>query len=174
MRLAQVTAARDFPRLDAIRLDGPVLAFTACTALFTAIAAGLAPALRGSRFNLAESLHGGDGATAGGFRGLRARRMRDGLLAAEAAFAVLLLVAATLLARSFVRLTHVDAGYTADRVLAAQVYVPGCDADRDARQRRSAEHIGALIVGAARAPSRDAWRRLGRRRQHDAARRLDA
>jgi predicted permease len=124
-----------------------VLAFTALTALFTAVAAGIAPALRGSRFNLAESLHGGDGATAGGFRGLRARRMRDGLLTAEAAFAVVLLVAATLLARSFVRLTHVDAGYTADHVLAAQVYVPGYDAAQLPAPggAAKAEHISTLM-----------------------------
>jgi putative ABC transport system permease protein len=142
VRLAQTTAARDFPRLDAIRLDAPVLAFTIATTLFTAIAAGIAPALRGSRFNLAESLHGGDGATAGGFRGIRARRMRDGLLAAEAAFAVLLLVAATLLARSFVRLTHVDAGYTPDRVLAVQVDVPGGNGDgRATRTQRLVEML---------------------------------
>jgi putative ABC transport system permease protein len=147
VRLAQASAARDFPRLDAIALDAPVLAFTVATTLFTALAAGLAPALRGSRFNLAESLHGGDGASAGGFRGLRARRLRDGLLAAEAAFAVLLLVAATLLARSFVRLTHVDAGYTADRVLAAQVYIPGYDgpARPGPESTAKAEHVSALI-----------------------------
>jgi putative ABC transport system permease protein len=147
VRFAQAFAARDFPRLDAIVLDGPVLAFTAATALFTALAAGLAPALRGSRFNLADSLHGGDGASAGGFRGLRARRLRDGLLAAEAAFAVLLLVAATLLARSFVRLTHVDAGYTADHVLTAQIYVPGYDAAqvRAPNSAAKAEHIATLV-----------------------------
>ncbi|MGH9143693.1 MAG: FtsX-like permease family protein, partial [Vicinamibacterales bacterium] len=148
IRLAQVTAARDFPRLDAVRLDAPVLAFTAATALFTAIAAGIAPALRNSRFDLAESLHGGDSATAGGFRGRHARRLRDVLLTAEAAFAVLLLVGATLLARSFVRLTHVDAGYTADRVLAAEVYVPGYDAagmDTSGGAAK-AEHIGTLIA----------------------------
>src|SRR3954447_14600907 len=143
VRVARVTAARDFPRLDAIELDAPVLAFTAFTALFTAVAAGIAPALRGSRFNLAESLHGGDGATAGGFRGLRARRMRDGLLTAEAAFAVLLLVAATLLARSFVRLTHVDAGYTSDRVLAVEVFVPGGSGDPQAA--RTQLLIAALV-----------------------------
>jgi putative ABC transport system permease protein len=147
VRLAQLTAMHDFPRLDAVRLDGPVLAFTLGTSLFTALAAGLAPALRGSRFNLAESLHGGDGASAGGFRGLRARRMRDGLLAAEGAFAVLLIVAAMLLARSFVRLTNVDAGYTADRVLAAEVYVPGYDSAQltGPGGAAKAEHVGALI-----------------------------
>src|SRR5207253_7177736 len=89
-------------------------------------------AWRGAGFNLAESLHGGDGATADGFRGLRARRLRDGLLVLEAAFAVLLLVDAILLARSFTKLTHVDAGYTADRVLAVEILVPGGDADDQA------------------------------------------
>jgi len=58
--------------------------------------------------------------------------MRDGLLAAEAAFAVLLLVGAILLARSFVKLTRVDAGYTPDRVLAVQVHVPGGNSDEQA------------------------------------------
>ena len=125
VRLAPVLAARNFPRLDAIVIDGRAIAFTALAALSTAILSGLAPALRGARFNLAESLHGGDGASAGGFRGVRARRLRDGLLVAEAAFAVMLLVAAILLARSFVRLTQVDAGYTADHVLTAEINVPG-------------------------------------------------
>jgi len=126
---APLVAARDFPRLDAITVDARVVGFAALTAMLTTIVSGLAPALRGSRFNLAESLHGGDGATAGGFRGLRARRLRDGLLIAEAAFAVLLLVGATLLARSFITLATIDAGYTARNVVAVEVYVPGGDAD---------------------------------------------
>ncbi len=88
VRLAPALAAQNFPRLDAIVIDGRAIAFTAVASLSTAILSGLAPALRGARFNLAESLHGGDGATAGGFRGVRARRLRDGLLVAEAAFAV--------------------------------------------------------------------------------------
>jgi putative ABC transport system permease protein len=125
VRMAPAFAASTFPRLDAIAIDARVVAFTAAAVLVTTILSGLAPALRGARFNLAESLHGGDGATAGGFRGLRARRLRDGLLVAEAAFAVLLLVGASLLARSFVRLMNVDAGYSSDRVLTAEVYIPG-------------------------------------------------
>ena len=50
-------------------LDGRTIVFTLAATLVTAILSGLAPALRGARFNLAESLHGGDGASAGGFRG---------------------------------------------------------------------------------------------------------
>jgi putative ABC transport system permease protein len=125
VRLAPLLASRTFPRLDAIVIDGRVIAFSAVASIATAILSGLAPALRGARINLAESLQGGDGATAGGFRGLRATRLRDGLLVAEAAFAVMLLVGAMLLARSFVLLTQVDAGYTADRVLVAEINVPG-------------------------------------------------
>ena len=90
VRAAPLLAARDFPRLDAIAIHLQVIACAAAAALLTAIVSGLAPALRGSRVTLAESLHGGDGATAGGFRDRRARHLRDALLAAEAAFAVLL------------------------------------------------------------------------------------
>ena len=129
VRLAPAVVPGDFPRLDAVHLDGRTLAFTAAAALVTTVLSGLAPALRGARFNLVEALRGGDGATAGGFRGLRARRLREGLLVAESAFAVLLLVAAAMLARSFVKLTQVDGGYTADGVLAAEIYLPGGDAD---------------------------------------------
>jgi putative ABC transport system permease protein len=127
--LAPLLAARDFPRLDAVAVDGRVIAFAAAAALFTAIVSGLAPALRGARFDLAPALHGGDGGSGGGFRGRRAQRLRDALLVGEAAFAVLLLVGAALMTRSFLRLINVDAGYTPDHVLAAEVFVPGGDAD---------------------------------------------
>jgi predicted permease len=125
-------AASDFPRLDAVRIDARAVAFTAAATLITAMVSGLAPALRGARVSLVGSLRGGDPAAAGEFRGARPSRLRDALLAIESAFAVLLLVGAILLARSFARLTHVDAGYTPDRVLAAEVYVPGGDAPAQA------------------------------------------
>ncbi len=137
VRLIPAFASSDFPRLDDVAIDVRVVGFTAAAAIVTALISGIAPALRGARVDLAESLHGGDGATAGGFRGRRARRLRDGLLIAESAFAVVLLVAATLLARSFVKLTHVDAGYTPQHVLAAEIYVPGGDAPARADAMRA-------------------------------------
>src|SRR4051812_36487623 len=139
VQLAPAVVARDFPRLDAIRIDGRTIAFTAVATLVTALLSGVAPALRGARFDLSESLRGGDGATADGFRGRRARRLREGLLIAESAFAVVLLIAATMLGRSFVKLLEVDAGYTAAGVLAAEIYVPGGDADD------RAQAMGALV-----------------------------
>jgi predicted permease len=70
------------------------------------------------------ALRGGNGATAAGFHGPRDRRLRDVLLVAESAFALMLIVAAILLVRSFVSLTSVDAGYTAERVVTAHVMMP--------------------------------------------------
>jgi putative ABC transport system permease protein len=139
VRIAARAAASDFPRLDAVRIDGRTVAFTAVATLVTAIVSGLAPAVRGARVSLISALRGGDAASAAEFRGARGGRLRDVLLAVESAFAVLLLVGAILLARSFARLTHVDAGYTADRVLAAEVYVPGGDAPDQAAR------IGTLV-----------------------------
>jgi putative ABC transport system permease protein len=132
VRIAPAVASSDFPRLDAVYIDARAVAFTLAATLATTILSGLAPALRGARMNLNDSLHGGDGASAGGFRGTRAQQLRNGLLVIESAFAVLLLVGAILLARSFTKLTHVDAGYTPDRVLATEVYVPGGDGDSQA------------------------------------------
>jgi putative ABC transport system permease protein len=143
VRVAPAVAASDFPRLDAVRIDARAIAFTAAATLVTAILSGLAPALRGARVNLNDSLHGGDGASAGGFRGARAHTLRNALLVIESAFAALLLVGAILLARSFVKLTHVDAGYTPDRVLAVQVYVPGGNSDEQAA--RTQQLVGPLL-----------------------------
>jgi predicted permease len=122
VRVAPLMAPQDFPRVDDIRVDATVVVCAAMTTVLTAILSGAMPALRGARFDLARSLHGGDGAVAGGFRGLRARRLRDALLVVESALAALLLIGAALLGRSFVRLTAVDAGYNPNNVLVARVY----------------------------------------------------
>ena len=137
VRAARTFASRDFPRLDAVHIDARAIAFIVAAAVAAAILSGLAPALRGARVNLNESLHGGDGASAGGFRGARAHTLRNALLAIESAFAVLLLVGAVLLARSFVKLTHVDAGYTPNGVLAVEVFVPGGNDDGQAARTQS-------------------------------------
>ena len=112
------------PRLDDVALDGTVVMFWLTTTLIAAVAAGLAPAARGARVDLSDALLNADRSSGTGFRGARARQLRDGLLVVEAAFAVVLIVGAGLLGRSFVRLMAVDNGYTADRVLIATVDLP--------------------------------------------------
>jgi predicted permease len=111
-----VLAPRDFPRLDQIRVDGLFVAAAAFAAVLVGVLSGLVPALRASRTELTANLRGsGHGA------GASPRRLRRVLIAHEAAFAVVLLVGACLLARSFVMLLRVDTGYDPAGVATADV-----------------------------------------------------
>ena len=121
--LPAVAPAR-LPRIDAVALDAPVLKFCALVTVLVTIAVGALTAIRSTRLNLYDAFRGADGSSSSGFRSAPARRLRDGLLIVEAAFAVILIVAASLLARSFVRLMQVDNGYTAEGVLIATAELP--------------------------------------------------
>jgi putative ABC transport system permease protein len=113
-------APSGFPRVDAIRVDSWFLFAAALSAVLVGTLSGLVPALKSSRVDLAATMQAG-GARSTGSPGRRLRRM---LLVIEAALAVVLLVGATLLARSFVALVRVDAGYAPDNVLTADVFLP--------------------------------------------------
>jgi putative ABC transport system permease protein len=139
--LLPVIAPPTLPRLDAVALDGSVLMFWLLATLLAALAAGLAPAARGARVDLSDALRSADRSSGTGFRGVHARHLRDGLLVVEAAFAVILIVGASLLARSFVRLMAVDNGYTADGVLIASVELP-----RDATDARTDQFIERALA----------------------------
>ena len=116
-----VLAPSDFPRLDAIALDGRVVAISALAAIVGAAVAGLLPAWRGSRAALSLTMKDDDGRSAG----LSSARLRSGLLIAEAALALVLAVGASLLLRSVDRLRHVDGGYDPTNVLTARLHVTG-------------------------------------------------
>ena len=116
-----VLAPSDFPRLDAVALDGRVVAISALAALVAAAVAGLLPAWRGSRAALSLTMKDDDGRSAG----LSSARLRSGLLIAEAALALVLAVGASLLLRSVDRLRHVDGGYDPTNVLKARLHVTG-------------------------------------------------
>jgi predicted permease len=103
------------PRLDAIRLDGPVLAFAVGTSLIAAIAAGLVPALRASREDAIAVLN----ATARDVGRGPGRRLRESLAVAELALSIVLLVGSALLARSFIRLLRTDVGARTDHAESA-------------------------------------------------------
>ena len=95
------------PRLADVHIDWRVLAFTAVLVAITGLAFGLAPALQASRTPLTEPLRsGGRGAALS-----VSQRLRSALVVAEIAFAVLLVVAAGLLVRSFRALSQVNAGF---------------------------------------------------------------
>ncbi len=145
VRLLPLVAPAGLPRLDAVRLDGSVLMFCAIATALATFAVGIAPAVRGAGVDLGVDLYGAfrgaDGSSSTGFRGARARRLRDGLLVVEAAFAVILVVGASLLARSFVRLMQVDNGYTAAGVLIASVELP-----RGATDARTDQFLDASLA----------------------------
>ena len=132
-------APADFPRLDEIRVDARFLVVAVLAAIFAGVVSGAAPALRGSRIDLAAAMQSG-GARTVGTSGARMRRM---LLAIEAALAVVLLIGAALLARSFAALVTVDAGYDADRVLTADVRLPADPADKN--DARTSQRAVALV-----------------------------
>jgi putative ABC transport system permease protein len=136
VRLLPAFAPADFPRLDEIALDPRVLAFAFVASALAGIAAGVFPALRGT-FGLGRAVRVDDGRTAGSGRDV----LRGVLLGAEAALGVMLIVAASLLMRSFVALVSVDGGYTPDNLLTARVYRQGDRPD----SARSEQFVRALV-----------------------------
>jgi putative ABC transport system permease protein len=112
-------APADFPRLEEVRVDVWFLAAAAMAAAFVGIVAGATPAFRSSRVDLSSSMQAG-GARSVGTTGAR---MRRALLVIEAALALVLLVGAALLSRSFVELLQVDAGYDSANVLTADLHL---------------------------------------------------
>jgi putative ABC transport system permease protein len=111
----------NIPRLGEVRLSGQVFAFTSALALLTGIIFGLVPALHATTPNLNESLkEGGRGATDGVWSG----RLRSALVVAEIALALVMLVGAGLMTRSFMRLQQVDPGFNPERVVTALIVLP--------------------------------------------------
>ncbi|HEY2745884.1 MAG TPA: ABC transporter permease, partial [Polyangia bacterium] len=100
------------PRLDEVAIDGRVLAFAALTAAGSALVFGLLPMLQISSSELRPAIAGGR-ATAG----RAGRRAIDALVAVQMALALVLLVGAGLMMKSFFALTHVDPGFRSDHVL---------------------------------------------------------
>jgi putative ABC transport system permease protein len=126
------------PRLDDIRIDGRVLAFSVVLALITGILFGLAPAFQAARAELGqmlkENIRGSSGRRA-------AQRTRSLLVVSEMALAVVLLVGAGLLIRSFVKLVHVDPGFRTENIVTFDVSVPTKKYPYDRDKRRFAAQV---------------------------------
>jgi putative ABC transport system permease protein len=123
----------DLTQLGHIQLSYPVLAFTAVVSLLTAVICGLAPAFEGARSDVQQSLKDGARQIGGG---RRHRRLREGFVMAEIALAVVLLVGAGLLLRSFALLQSVDPGMNTRNVLTVRVAVPGRKYNQPAKTLR--------------------------------------
>jgi putative ABC transport system permease protein len=113
---------QDIPRLDQIRIDGRVLAFTLLVSLLTGLIFGLAPALQASKPDLNESLKEGGRGSTGGIHGSRVRSI---LVISEIALSLILLIGAGLMIRSFQRLLEFDLGFNPERLLTLKVQLAG-------------------------------------------------
>ena len=111
-------------RLDEVGLDGVVLAFTLGLSMVVGLLFGAVPAVQSSGSHLLRALVEGSARSSGGFGLLRANRTRAVLAAAQMALALMLLVGAGLLLRSFVGLVTLDRGYDSADVIAAGTRYP--------------------------------------------------
>ena len=122
--------AGTIPELATLSIDWTVAGFAAAVSLATGLLFGMAPALEVSGVSPMEGMRDGRGAASGG-----SHRRRDALVVAETAVAVVLLVCAGLLMRSFAKLRAVDPGFVAGRTLVAELSLPGARyPDGDARE----------------------------------------
>ncbi len=128
----------ELPPLDSLSVNAPILGFTLGVSLLTGLIFGLVPALHASRPDLNRTLKEGgrDSQTGGG-------RIRGALVIAEVAIAMVLLLGAGLLLKSFMRLQRMDAGFNPANVLTFNLQLP-FSSYRDWRQ--VSELYSALIA----------------------------
>lgn len=105
-------AGSALPQLGEANVDGLVLLLAAAVSILCGVACGIAPAIAATRVDLREAL--ADGAAHGASHGRMRLRGTRVLVSTQIAFAVVLLVGAGLLARTFVALVRTDLGYAAD------------------------------------------------------------
>ena len=119
--LLRVLGAQTVPRLAEVNLDLRVLLITLVVSIGTGILFGLAPAVASAKPELTEALkEGGRGSTTG----RRRNRLRNALVISEIALALVLLVGAGLLLKSFVRLQNVAPGFDLHHVLTMEMAPP--------------------------------------------------
>src|SRR5262249_48995690 len=112
-RLLTDLAGSQLPRAESVGLDGRVVVFTLGISILTGVIFGLVPAIRASTPMLQQSLREGARGSTRATGGLR-----NALVVTEVALAVVLVVGAGLMTRSFIKLMNVDLGFVPDHRLA--------------------------------------------------------
>jgi putative ABC transport system permease protein len=152
VELLKTIGAQTVPRLHEVNIDLVVLGVTLAICVGTGIIFGLAPGLASSRPELTEALkEGGRSSTVG----TRRNRLRNGLVIAEVALALVLLSGAGLLIKSFARLQNVNPGFNPRNALTFEVSLPKMQYPDDSSivrfnneaQRRIAALPGVQAVG---------------------------
>jgi putative ABC transport system permease protein len=134
------------PSMFKAGVDGRVVLFSAALSVATGVLFGIVPALDAGRSHLHESLKEGGRGTSGGRGG---ERLRRGLVVAQVSLAVMLLVGAGLLVRSFRELARVRFGFDPSGVMTAQLRAGGAKYDSSAAINR---FYDAVLGDIARSP----------------------
>jgi putative ABC transport system permease protein len=125
-------APQSLSQVQGVSIDGRVLLFTLFVTVLTGTVFGLVPALQASRIQPGESLKEGSRGAPGG---ARSRHLRSAMVVSEVALALVLLVGAGLLLRSFQRLSHVDPGFNTENVLTMRTVLPGAKYQQPEQRR---------------------------------------
>jgi predicted permease len=116
VRVLRAITPTDLPEHGHFVLNANILWFTLAVSLLTGILFGLAPALQASSRRVGGAIRDGFGSLAG-TSSRRPRRLRSALVVVEIALAVILVIGATLVARSFMKLTAVKLGFRTDHIV---------------------------------------------------------
>jgi predicted permease len=111
----------NLPRLEEVHIDSTVLAFTMAVSIVSALLFGLAPAFRLSRTGPGEALKEGSRGATPGLRQLRGQQL---LVMTQVALALVLMIGAGLMLRSFRNLQRVDPGFKTENILTTYVSLP--------------------------------------------------
>ena len=144
IRLLVANAPPGVPRLEQTGLDGSALTFAVALAVFASVVFGLLPAWRASRTDINSTLkEAGRGAGSRGARDV----VRSGLIAAEVALALILLVAAGLLIRSAIETQRVPTGFDPKGVFSGRFSLPVAKYGTAAAVLQTAQEIESRVQG---------------------------
>ncbi|MGD0361668.1 MAG: ABC transporter permease [Bryobacteraceae bacterium] len=139
VKLFKLIGGHAIPRLDAVTMGWPVLAFGLASAIFAALLAGIFPALRASRLDPMQVLKSAGPKSSAG---QGERRLLRAVTLGQTALTLALLVGAGLLIRTMMNISNVQSGYNIGRILT--MTVTAVEGDRTAYHRRALERVSAI------------------------------
>ena len=140
VEIFKAIGARVISRIDEIAVDVPVLMFSLGTVFIATVLCGLLPALKAARLNVEPALKSGARSSGGGLA-----RVRKTLIISELTLALMLLISASLLVKSFWRLTDVNPGFDPQHVLTFRLRLPDSKYDKPEMSIRAVKELRRLI-----------------------------
>jgi putative ABC transport system permease protein len=135
-RLVPVFVPRELLMIDNVVVDANVLAFAVAAAIGTGLLFGLAPAMQTRQLGLAGALNSEGRAITGGNS-----RIRGALVIGQIALSLVLVAAASMLARGLVQMSAIDPGFVTSGVLTTDVTLPAARYPNAVRQRQFATEV---------------------------------